>query len=282
MLCTYIEPALPVLDDLFLARRISEAGAELLQTIVHQRYKQRRSLVVTSNRVVQDWGKYHGDATMGPPSSTASCIAPRCSSSRARAIDSRRPSHASHKPPSLHNPTRPAWSSLVDYRWSSLAWPPGHEKDDDPMKEKHGTDAMPETAENVATEFKIERQAQDRLALASQLKAVAAQKAGFFESEITPVNIPQKKGEAIVRRSLPSAAKGGIGGAKLKPTVFEFSDDRDDDLVAVMMPFDKAYNDVYMEHRFGSDTGVDHHSDEESVAYPAQSFCPILRYSTPN
>ncbi len=61
----YIEPALLVLDDLFLARRISEAGAELLQTIVHQRYKQRRSLIVTSNRVVQDWGKYLGDATMG-------------------------------------------------------------------------------------------------------------------------------------------------------------------------------------------------------------------------
>ena len=66
------------------------------------------------------------------------------------------------------------------------------------MKEKYGTDAMPETAENVATEYKIGREAQDRLAMASQLKAVAAQKAGFFESEITPVTIPQKKGEAIV------------------------------------------------------------------------------------
>ena len=65
ILRSYIEPALLVLDDLFLARRISETGAELLQTIVHQRYKQRRSLVVTSNRVVQDWGKYLGDATMG-------------------------------------------------------------------------------------------------------------------------------------------------------------------------------------------------------------------------
>ena len=65
ILRSYIEPALLVLDDLFLARRISEAGAELLQTIVHQRYKQRRSLIVTSNRVVQDWSKYLGDATMG-------------------------------------------------------------------------------------------------------------------------------------------------------------------------------------------------------------------------
>ena len=66
------------------------------------------------------------------------------------------------------------------------------------MKEKYGVDAMPETAENVATDFKIEREAQDRMALASQMKAVAAQKAGVFDSEITPVTIPQKKGDAIV------------------------------------------------------------------------------------
>lgn len=66
------------------------------------------------------------------------------------------------------------------------------------MKEKYGVDAMPETAENVADDYKIEREAQDRMALASQLKAVAAQKRGFFDAEITPVTIPQKKGEAIV------------------------------------------------------------------------------------
>ena len=66
------------------------------------------------------------------------------------------------------------------------------------MVELYGTDSMPETAENVATEHRIEREAQDRMALASQLKAVAAQKAGFFDSEITPVTLPQKKGEAIV------------------------------------------------------------------------------------
>jgi len=64
LLRSFIEPDLVVLDDLFLARRISEASAELLQTIVHQRYKLRRSIVVTSNRVVQDWGKYLGDTTM--------------------------------------------------------------------------------------------------------------------------------------------------------------------------------------------------------------------------
>src|SRR3954462_6548956 len=66
------------------------------------------------------------------------------------------------------------------------------------MKEMHGVDSMPETAENVATDYKSERDAQDRMALASQLKAVAAQKSGFFDAEITPVTIPQKKGEAIV------------------------------------------------------------------------------------
>ena len=66
------------------------------------------------------------------------------------------------------------------------------------MKERYGVDSMPETAENVAVDFKIEREAQDRMALASQLKAVAAQKSGFFDAEITPVTIPQKKGDAVV------------------------------------------------------------------------------------
>jgi DNA replication protein DnaC len=59
-----LEPDLLVLDDMFLARRINDAGAELLQTVVHRRYKLRRSIVVTSNRVVQDWGKYLADNTM--------------------------------------------------------------------------------------------------------------------------------------------------------------------------------------------------------------------------
>ena len=59
-----LEPDLLVLDDLFLARRIADASAELLQAVVHQRYKLRRSIVVTSNRIVQDWGKYLGDNTM--------------------------------------------------------------------------------------------------------------------------------------------------------------------------------------------------------------------------
>lgn len=53
-----------VLDDLFLAKRVSEAAAELLQTLVHQRYRRRASVLVTSNRVIKDWGSYLGDMTM--------------------------------------------------------------------------------------------------------------------------------------------------------------------------------------------------------------------------
>ncbi len=66
------------------------------------------------------------------------------------------------------------------------------------MKEKYGVDAMPETAENVAAEYHISRADQDRMALASQLKAVAAQKSGFFDAEITPVTITPKKGDPII------------------------------------------------------------------------------------
>ncbi|MEY4429902.1 MAG: 3-oxoadipyl-CoA thiolase [Pseudomonadota bacterium] len=66
------------------------------------------------------------------------------------------------------------------------------------MKKLYGVDTMPETAENVATDFGISREDQDKMALASQLKAVAAQKAGFFDTEITPVTVPQKKGDPLV------------------------------------------------------------------------------------
>jgi acetyl-CoA acyltransferase len=66
------------------------------------------------------------------------------------------------------------------------------------MKSQYGVDSMPETAENVATDFRIEREAQDRMALASQLNAVAAQKAGHLAREIVPVSVPQRKGDAII------------------------------------------------------------------------------------
>jgi acetyl-CoA acyltransferase len=66
------------------------------------------------------------------------------------------------------------------------------------MKAQYGVDSMPETAENVATDFGIGRVAQDKMAMASQMKAVAAQKAGHLAREITAVSIPQKKGDAVV------------------------------------------------------------------------------------
>ena len=66
------------------------------------------------------------------------------------------------------------------------------------MKAQYGVDSMPETAENVATDFHIEREAQDRMALRSQQNALRAQQSGFFDAEITPVVIPQKKGEPLL------------------------------------------------------------------------------------
>ena len=66
------------------------------------------------------------------------------------------------------------------------------------MKAQYGVDSMPETAENVAVDFRIEREAQDLMAYNSQLRAAAAIKAGHLAREICPVTIPQKKGDAIV------------------------------------------------------------------------------------
>jgi len=57
-----IEADLLVLDDLFLSKTIPEGASELLQSIIHQRYKLRRSIIVTSNRIVNDWGAYLGDS----------------------------------------------------------------------------------------------------------------------------------------------------------------------------------------------------------------------------
>jgi acetyl-CoA C-acetyltransferase len=68
------------------------------------------------------------------------------------------------------------------------------------MKERFGVDSMPETAENVATQFGIERAAQDRMALASQQKALGAQNSGFFDAEIVPVPVAQRKGDPLMVR----------------------------------------------------------------------------------
>ncbi|NKI70984.1 3-oxoadipyl-CoA thiolase [Collimonas pratensis] len=88
------------------------------------------------------------------------------------------------------------------------------------MKQQYGVDTMPETAENVAAQFGISRVDQDRMALASQMKTVAAQDAGFFENEITAVTIPQKKGEAIVvSKDEHPRATSLEALARLKPVV---------------------------------------------------------------
>ncbi len=66
------------------------------------------------------------------------------------------------------------------------------------MKAMHGTDSMGETAENIAAQYGVSRADQDAFAVRSQQNAAAARAAGRFATEITPVTIPQKKGEAVV------------------------------------------------------------------------------------
>ncbi|GKT21863.1 3-oxoadipyl-CoA thiolase [Acidovorax sp. SUPP3334] len=90
------------------------------------------------------------------------------------------------------------------------------------MKAQYGVDSMPETAENVADDYRIEREAQDRMALASQLKAVAAQQAGHLVREITPVHVPQKKGDPIVVDKDEHPRETSLEAlASLKPVVRE-------------------------------------------------------------
>jgi len=88
------------------------------------------------------------------------------------------------------------------------------------MKAQYGVDSMPETAENVADDFGISRADQDAMALRSQLRAVEAQKRGFFDAEITPVSVAQKKGDALVvaKDEHPRETSLEVLG-KLKPIV---------------------------------------------------------------
>jgi 3-oxoadipyl-CoA thiolase len=65
------------------------------------------------------------------------------------------------------------------------------------MRERYGTDSMPETGENVAAEFRIARADQDRFALRSQQRTAAAYARGFFDAELVPVEIPQRKGKPL-------------------------------------------------------------------------------------
>ncbi|MFC5548805.1 3-oxoadipyl-CoA thiolase [Massilia aerilata] len=88
------------------------------------------------------------------------------------------------------------------------------------MKTLYGTDAMPETAENVADDYGISRADQDAFALASQARAARAQQAGIFEQEIVQVLVPQKKGEPLrVARDEHPRETSLEALAKLKPVV---------------------------------------------------------------
>jgi acetyl-CoA acyltransferase len=66
------------------------------------------------------------------------------------------------------------------------------------MKQQYGVDSMPETAENVALDYKISREDQDAFALRSQQKASRAQRDGTLAQEIVAVKVPQKKGDPLV------------------------------------------------------------------------------------
>src|ERR1700761_6363173 len=66
------------------------------------------------------------------------------------------------------------------------------------MKQKYGVDSMPETGENVAADYKVSREDQDKFALRSQQRAAAAYARGFFDGELIPVEIPQRKAKALV------------------------------------------------------------------------------------
>jgi 3-oxoadipyl-CoA thiolase len=88
------------------------------------------------------------------------------------------------------------------------------------MKAKYGVDQMPETAENVAMDFKVSREDQDAFALRSQARAAAAQKSGFFDEEIVPVEIAQRKGDPLIVRQDEHPRETTLAAlAKLKPIV---------------------------------------------------------------
>ena len=90
------------------------------------------------------------------------------------------------------------------------------------MKALYGVDQMPETAENVADDYKISRADQDAFALRSQQRAVAAQAAGRFDNEIVPVTLAQKKGDPVIVVKDEHPRETSLESlAKLKPIVKE-------------------------------------------------------------
>jgi 3-oxoadipyl-CoA thiolase len=88
------------------------------------------------------------------------------------------------------------------------------------LKQAYGSDSMPETGENVAAEFGISREDQDRFALRSQQRALSAQAAGFFVPEIVPVSIPGKRGQATVVSSDEHPRETSLEALAKLPTPF--------------------------------------------------------------
>lgn len=88
------------------------------------------------------------------------------------------------------------------------------------MQEQYGINSMPETGENVAEEFAVSRADQDAFAVRSQDKAVAAQANGRLAKEITPVTIPQRKGDAVVSKDEHPRAGTTIEALAKLPTPF--------------------------------------------------------------
>ncbi|MDC4276358.1 3-oxoadipyl-CoA thiolase [Acinetobacter baumannii] len=89
------------------------------------------------------------------------------------------------------------------------------------LKELYGVDTMPQTAENVAEQFNVNRADQDQFALVSQQRTASAQAKGFFSKEIVAVEIPQRKGDAVVidTDEHPRASTTLEALSKLKPVV---------------------------------------------------------------
>ncbi|MFN4207669.1 MAG: 3-oxoadipyl-CoA thiolase [Agrobacterium albertimagni] len=86
------------------------------------------------------------------------------------------------------------------------------------MKKQYGVDSMPETGDNVAIDFKVSREDQDAFAVRSQAKAAEAQANGRLAKEITPVTVPQRKGDpVIIDRDEHPRATSVEALAKLKP-----------------------------------------------------------------
>ncbi|WP_338577156.1 3-oxoadipyl-CoA thiolase [Pseudomonas canadensis] len=85
------------------------------------------------------------------------------------------------------------------------------------MKAQYGVDAMPQTADNVADDYKVSRADQDAFALRSQQRTAAAQSSGFFAEEIVPVRVAHKKGETVVEHDEHPRDTTLEALAKLKP-----------------------------------------------------------------